>query len=337
MDEQWYVYKNSQVEGPFTWEELSERVVAGTIDSDDLIWNSTGREWREAAKVPGLNYQEWLEINAYTTPVQKFKSFFSSLSINLVALIMVAIFLFSLSATSLYLHLSGDNNGDLDEPESTFFYDTIFGSDEEIDIQDNAQDDLESADGYPEESGIVEDNRFADNGSEATFAEPTDQTTEKTTENGSTIPAGGSDCDQEEEKAVSWRGGKYIGPSLNEKPHGKGLWKHPDGRNYAGDFEHGEITGHGTMTFSGGERYVGSFYQGKAHGSGTLVHPGGKSYSGEFRHGIIEGFGTMTFPGGEKYTGYFKNGVGHGQGTMSHPDGKSVSGTWAKGRLTKED
>ncbi len=342
MDVQWYIYKDLQVDGPFTWDELNELVDSAKLDAEDLVWNNTGLEWKEAANVPGLDYPDRSKINAYSTPIQKNKSLFSNLSFKRIALIMAAVFLLSLSTTSLYLCFSGENKGGINEPEGAFSYDTIFEDDEEEEEyykQDKAQKELESASDYPEEApGIIEGNGSGGEEPDESQAGSDHQTTTETAaENGSTTAVEDSEYSQVEESTISWQGGQYTGPLLNDEPHGQGLWKHPDGRNYVGDFEYGEITGYGTMTFLRGERYVGSFLKGKAHGYGTLVHPRGKKYAGEFIHGDIEGFGTMTFIGGEQYTGYFKNGVGHGQGTMTHPDGRSVSGTWINGKLTEKD
>ncbi len=337
MDAQWYIFNKLQVEGPFSWEELNKRAGANTIDTDDLIWNNNAREWIEAANILDFNHQEKPILSNYPATSKAKKSLFCNLFYKPIALIVTAIFLFLLSSISLYLHFSGGNKETVSELDRSVSYNIISGIDKKH-KQDSTQNDIRSAEGKPgKEHQINEDNSFAGTGSEGLLAYYTDQATENTAENVTNIEAGSSDSPREMQKAISFQGGKYVGPLLNEQPHGMGMWNHPDGRSYAGDFQHGEITGFGAMTFAGGEKYVGTFYQAKAHGSGTLVHTSGRAYSGEFSYGIIEGYGTMTFPGGEQYTGYFKNGVGHGKGTMTHPDGEFVSGTWINGKLTEKD
>jgi len=337
MDSQWYVYKNLQVEGPFTWDELIEMVNSGGINAEDLVWNNTSLEWREAAQVPGLVHQDWPTTSDPSTPVQSSKFFFSISSYPRVALIMAAVFLFSLSATSIYLYLNRDSSAKDDEAEVAFPYDTIFEANEASYEQDKVLKDPHYDNKEKEEKPLkTEEHATNSNGSNASKSYSTSDNVQDATDvcgNNETVV----EQDSVQEETISWSGGTYTGPLLNEEPHGQGRWRHPDGRNYVGDFEYGEITGYGTMIFAGGEKYTGSFLRGKAHGDGTMTHPNGKKYTGEFQNGIIEGYGIMTFPGGEKYTGYFKNGVGHGKGTMAHPDGRSVSGTWTNGRLTDKD
>jgi len=337
MDSQWYVYKNLQVDGPFTWDQLVEMVNSGVIDAADLVWHNTGLEWKEAAQIPGLVYRNWPPTSDYSAPVQANKTLLSSLTSSRIALIMAVIFLFSLSATSLFLYFNRDSNDPEEQPRVDFSYNTVFEENEAAPEQGPDQEDLDLNNNGNEEKPVKTEKDATDaNGQES----PQADTTNAASPGSDAI----NDCHEAAEEPgfiegenISWAGGKYTGPLLNEEPHGQGRWRHPDGRNYIGDFKYGEITGYGTMTFAGGEKYVGSFLRGKAHGDGTMTHPGGKKYSGEFRHGIIEGYGIMTFAGGEKYTGFFKNGVGHGKGTMTHPDGRSVSGTWTNGILTDKD
>ncbi len=344
MDNQWYIYKDLQIEGPFTWDELTQEVETGRINPDDLIWNCTMREWVEAYLVPDLEHPTWPAATLLPPQPEEQKTFLFNLHLNQIAIILVVIFLLSIGTTSLYLHFTRGNQVAVDELDESFAYDTLFLDNDESDsINEEASN---QADDLVDPDEIIQEDVHA----EANFPEQTSQTDEAppTAPSSDTQlprPANENQNDysdqskyiDESEETIEWLGGIYSGPLRGGEPHGQGTWKHPDGRRYNGDFSEGKMTGYGTMSFPGGERYTGSFLNGKSHGDGTLIHPRRKKYVGEFKHGIIEGYGTMTFSGGERYTGYFKNGLGHGYGTMHHPDGRSVSGTWTGGKLTDKD
>ncbi len=361
MEVQWYAYKDYQIEGPFSFEELKQEVETGRINPDDLIWNHTMREWLEASQMSELENPAVPEVISLPPERKEKKPFLGSLNYGRIAIILIVTFLLSLSATSFYLILTRDNETTEDDSDENFAYNTIF---EDLDEEENGletaldeEDELfESEDNdldEPEQNDLEEEqietstSEQPAQGGQGTGTPPAsdpppaeEQHSEPTSEPASEDPeqpGDQSEQDYAEEEKIEWRGGLYKGPLQDGEPHGQGAWRHPDGRSYNGDFREGEITGYGTMTFPNGTRYTGGFFNGKSHGDGTLIHPRGRKYVGEFKHGIIEGYGTMTFPGGERYVGYLINGLGHGQGTMHHPDGRSVSGTWANGKLTEKN
>ncbi len=355
MEVQWYAYKDYQIEGPYSFEELKQEVETGRINPEVLIWNHTMREWIEASQMSELENSAVPEVISLPPDREEKKSFLSNLNYGRVAIILIATFLLSLSATSFYLILTRDNETTEDDSDENFAYNTIFEDldaeendieatlDQEDDVYESEENDLDE----PEQTDLEEEQIEAGitelpaQGGQETEPPPAgEQQSEPTPEPASEDPVQPGDQgeqDYAEEEKIEWRGGLYKGPLQDGEPHGQGAWRHPDFRSYNGDFWEGEITGYGTMTFPNGERYTGGFLNGKSHGDGTLVHPRGRKYVGEFKHGIIEGYGTMTFPGGERYVGYLKNGLGHGQGTMHHPDGRSVSGTWVSGKLTDKN
>lgn len=97
------------------------------------------------------------------------------------------------------------------------------------------------------------------------------------------------EADTIEHGTIPWDGGTYTGPIKNGRPHGRGLWTHPDGIEYQGDFVDGIIEGRGVMVFPGGEEYRGEFEDGVAHGSGTMTHPHHGSKSGIWEEGSYIG------------------------------------------------
>ena len=107
-------------------------------------------------------------------------------------------------------------------------------------------------------------------------------------------------------KRVGSDGLEYNGEWKNDKYHGMGVWKHPDGDRYEGkridswmrDFflrSHTHLAGRhvknrrdgmGTYTFANGLVYQGPFKNGKRHGKGTLRDPeGGTLYEAEYVNG----------------------------------------------------
>lgn len=96
--------------------------------------------------------------------------------------------------------------------------------------------------------------------------------------------------------SLSTNKGTYEGELVNNKPHGKGVFRFNDGGMYKGDFVRGEFTGKGVMTYTfptRGYRYEGDFVHGQRHGKGVYTFPSGKRYQGEFVDNDIHGYGTM--------------------------------------------
>ena len=57
MSAEWYLNRNNQNFGPYTWEQLSEFTRQGQINGEDLLWSPPLGEWRKAASVAGLPLQ----------------------------------------------------------------------------------------------------------------------------------------------------------------------------------------------------------------------------------------------------------------------------------------
>ena len=54
MSNQWYVYKNQQQKGPFTWEQLWQQASSGVIGPADQIWTEGMAGWTRGDQVAGL-------------------------------------------------------------------------------------------------------------------------------------------------------------------------------------------------------------------------------------------------------------------------------------------
>ena len=63
-----------------------------------------------------------------------------------------------------------------------------------------------------------------------------------------------------------------------------------DGSYYEGEFENGEIQGHGfRFIASTGNQYSGQFYMGEFHGQGIMKYADGAVYEGEWNRNKKEG------------------------------------------------
>ena len=51
MTLQWYLARDDQQHGPYTWEDLVSFYHEGNLLADDLLWNETMAEWQRADQV----------------------------------------------------------------------------------------------------------------------------------------------------------------------------------------------------------------------------------------------------------------------------------------------
>ncbi len=54
MSKKWYLYKNKEQKGPFTWEELQAQAGEGSITASDMIWSEGMEGWAKAGQVEDL-------------------------------------------------------------------------------------------------------------------------------------------------------------------------------------------------------------------------------------------------------------------------------------------
>jgi hypothetical protein len=120
-------------------------------------------------------------------------------------------------------------------------------------------------------------------------------------------------------KKLHFPNGEYYGETLNNVPHGKGIFTFLSSSRYAsgtyeGDFQYGVRHGTGTLTFENGETYIGQFSNDKQHGKGILHLPNGDSYDGDFVKGNKQGYGVYTYAKGGRYEGEYSNNLRNGKG-----------------------
>lgn len=54
MSDQWYLYRDSEQTGPFSWEELYTKASMHTLKGDDMVWHEGMEGWARVDTVPGL-------------------------------------------------------------------------------------------------------------------------------------------------------------------------------------------------------------------------------------------------------------------------------------------
>jgi hypothetical protein len=77
-------------------------------------------------------------------------------------------------------------------------------------------------------------------------------------------------------------GGRYEGAWQNDKQHGWGIFRAPNGFSYEGEHVAGVATGQGRIRYSDGGTYSGAMLNGKRHGFGELISPTGQVSRGRF-------------------------------------------------------
>jgi hypothetical protein len=126
--------------------------------------------------------------------------------------------------------------------------------------------------------------------------------------------------------AVTPDGGRYYGPLVNGRLHGRGRIEWDNGNAYEGEFKDGYMAGHGREQFTGGV-YEGEFRDGSAWGAGEVRYDDGRAYRGEFVRGDWHGKGRFVAPDGVVYEGTFaKNEFASGVSTTTRKEGPRYEG-----------
>ena len=143
----------------------------------------------------------------------------------------------------------------------------------------------------------------------------------------SAFPAGTPD-------AMTPDGGRYYGPLVEGKLHGRGRIEWDNGTVYEGEFAKGMMSGRGRMKFANGNFYEGEIRDGMMSGRGRFEIPERMVYEGEFKQNHFWGQGTSRYHDGRTYTGEFLRGELHGKGRFENPNGDVYEGHFSKGDFT---
>jgi hypothetical protein len=126
--------------------------------------------------------------------------------------------------------------------------------------------------------------------------------------------------------AVTPDGGRYFGPLVDGRMHGRGRIEWPSGARYEGDLARGLMSGRGRMRYANGTTYEGEFRDGMMFGRGRYEDAGREVYEGDFREDLYWGKGRLEYPGGDVYEGDFHRSEFTGRGRYSRKDGARYDG-----------
>ena len=154
--------------------------------------------------------------------------------------------------------------------------------------------------------------------------------------------------------AITPDGGRYYGPLVKGKLHGRGRIAWENGEVYEGDFANGLMAGRGKLQFHNGA-YDGEFRDGLMWGRGELRYDDGRIYRGDFVRGDWQGKGRLETPkgdvyegdfskgefnrgshmtkGGSRYDGEFRDWAYHGRGRYNDGQGTIYEGNFVDGQL----
>jgi len=140
--------------------------------------------------------------------------------------------------------------------------------------------------------------------------------------------------------AITVDGGRYFGPLVDGKLHGRGRVEWENGTVYEGEFAKGLMSGKGRMRYATGSSYEGEWREGMMSGVGRLEVPEREVYEGQFRLNRYWGQGELRYRDGRIYRGEFVRGELNGKGRLENPDGSGYDGefrNWqfhGRGRFT---
>ena len=75
---------------------------------------------------------------------------------------------------------------------------------------------------------------------------------------------------------------------------GRGIWKHPDGAKYDGEWKDGKINGRGIFTDTDGATYDGEWKDGKNNGRGIFTDTDGRKTLQVYNEGELVSEQSMT-------------------------------------------
>jgi hypothetical protein len=134
--------------------------------------------------------------------------------------------------------------------------------------------------------------------------------------------------------AITPDGGRYYGPLVDGKLHGRGRIEWANGAVYEGEVADGLLSGQGRMRYANGNVYEGEFRDGLMSGRGRLEDPEREVYEGRFRLDYYWGTGELRHRDGRVYRGEFVRGEFHGKGRFEYPNGDAYEGDFSRGEFT---
>ena len=94
--------------------------------------------------------------------------------------------------------------------------------------------------------------------------------------------------------------GKIEFEWLDDPHYGHGVYIHPDGSRYDGQFKGGSFSGEGIFKWPDSSEYNGLWKNGLPDGKGLMTIPDGSRYEGEWKKGHVEGKATIVLSSARK-------------------------------------
>lgn len=124
----------------------------------------------------------------------------------------------------------------------------------------------------------------------------------------------------------------YRGEVLNGVPHGTGKKYFPDGSRYEGQWQNGQYSGDGILTWADKvSRYEGQFANGQRSGKGRMTYADGSTYEGDWKDGKRHGHGLLVLADGNRYDSDWLNDAANGAGKQQLANGNYYLGNFTNG------
>jgi hypothetical protein len=94
------------------------------------------------------------------------------------------------------------------------------------------------------------------------------------------------------------------------------------GSEYVGNWENNKMHGQGTRRFPNGNIFTGIYKEGKRSGQGRCYFANGDMYVGEWKGDAMSGFGRYYYNNGQSFEGFFLDGKRNGKGKYQLTDGR---------------
>lgn len=94
------------------------------------------------------------------------------------------------------------------------------------------------------------------------------------------------------------------------------------GSEYVGNWKDNKMHGQGTRRFPNGNVYTGNYREGKRSGNGRCYYANGDMYVGEWGNDQMSGFGRYYYNNGQCFEGFFWEGKRNGMGKYQLTDGR---------------
>lgn len=125
----------------------------------------------------------------------------------------------------------------------------------------------------------------------------------------------------------------YRGETLSGQPHGTGKKIFSDGTRYEGNWEYGQYSGQGVLTWADKiSRYEGQFAAGQRSGQGKMTYPNGATYNGAWKNDKRHGHGIFILADGTRYDCEWQDDAAHGQCTQQLSNGNLYLGHFTAGQ-----